>query len=227
MMQKWPSSIVLVRHGKTIVNIEKERLKEKPTKELYIKTPCRDMDLPITKKGVSESERTGKILRKYPKFDVIYVSPYKRATQTAEIIIKELGYNPQFILEERIREKDFGVFDRLTERGRKKFYPIEAKRKEWEGEYYYRVLGGESYPDVALRIHDFLNTLIREYKGKNVLIIAHSLVILMFRKLLERLSEKEVLDLHTNQKLKNCSISSFIYDKRKNKLRLKEWNRIK
>jgi len=225
MTQKWPSNLVLVRHGETLINMERNRLKKKPTKELIIKTPCRDMDIPLTKQGIKQARAAGKILKKYPKFDISLVSPYVRAKQTANIIIKELGYKPKIVFEERIREKDYGIFDKYTQKGKKKYYPKEVEREKWEGKYYYRIPGGENYPDVALRAHSVLDTVVREYAKKNVLIVSHSIVILLFRKLLERLSEKEILDIHTNQKLKNCSITHFTYNKIKNKLLLKKWNK--
>jgi len=227
--QRWPSSLVLVRHGETSLNLIKERLKKKPTKDLIIKTPCRDMDLPLTKKGIKQAKSAGRLLKKYPKFDVIITSPYTRTKQTADEIIKELGYKPKIYFEERTREKDFGVFDRYTKEGKKRYWPEEYDREKWEGKYYYRPPGGENYPDVALRIHSFLGTIIRKYSKKRILVVTHSIIILLFRKLLEHLSEKELLDIHDNEDLKNCSISSFIFDKEKNKnkLILKEWNRVK
>ncbi len=227
MEQKWPSNVVLVRHGESLVNVEKERLREQPSEDLYIKTTLRDMSIPLTKKGEAQAKAAGKILKKYPKFDAVIVSPYKRAEQTARIILKELGYKPKIVSEERVREKDFGIMDKLTPKGERFFYPQEVERKSWDGKYYYRPPGGESYPDVALRVHSFFDTLIRNYKQKNVLIVTHSITILMFRKLLERLSEEEVLDIHENQRIENASISTFSYEEGKRKLSLKEWSKVK
>ena len=223
--QKWATNVVLVRHGESVANIERDRLKKGATKEMFLKMPCRDMDIPLTEKGIKQAKSAGKLLKNYPKFDVAIISPYVRAKQTAEIIIKEMGYRIPLVFEERIREKDFGVLDKVTEKGKIKYYPLEAEREKWDGKYYYRPYGGENYPDVALRIRSFFDTLIRKYKKENVLVVTHAITILMFRKLLEHLSEKEVLDIHANQKLKNGSISAFVYDSQSKDLVLKEWNR--
>ena len=223
--QEWATTVVLVRHGESVANIERDRLKKGATEDFFLKMPCRDMDIPLTGKGKEQAKSAGKILKGYPKFDVAIVSPYERTRQTTEIIIKEIGYKIPIIFEERIREKDFGALDKVTEKGKEKYFPLEIEREKWDGKYYYRPYGGENYPDVALRIRSFFDTLIRKHKKKNVLVVAHAITILMFRKLLEKLSEKEVLDIHTNQKLKNCSISTFIYDPKDEGLVLKEWNK--
>jgi broad specificity phosphatase PhoE len=226
MDQKWPSSMVLVRHGESLLNVEKRKLKTIPTEEqgLFVTLPARDMDIPLTERGIKQAKDVGEKLKKYPRFNVAFVSPYKRAKQTAHIIFNKLGYKPKIVYDERIREKDFGMFDRFTQKGIQKYFPTEFDRKKLEGKYYYRSPGGENYPDVSLRIRSFLDTLIRDYSKERVLIVAHSVVILMFRKTLQRLSEKEVLSIDQRKDLKNCALTSFIYDERRKKLLLKEWN---
>ena len=68
------------------------------------------------------------------------------------------------------------------------------------------VRGGESYPDVNLRVHSFLGTLVREHAGGRVLVVTHSVVVLCFRRLLERMEEHEVLDLDRRDEVKNASL---------------------
>ena len=79
--------IVLIRHGKTGGNIKKK----------YIgKT-----DEPLCEEGVEELKG-----KKYPPADMVIVSPMLRCRQTAEIIYG--GYD---IMEEDLRETDFGRFE--------------------------------------------------------------------------------------------------------------------
>ncbi|MCS7109306.1 MAG: histidine phosphatase family protein [Candidatus Micrarchaeota archaeon] len=87
-----------------------------------------------------------------------------------------------------------------------------------EGKYYYHPLGGENYPDVGLRLHIFLGTLVRDYPKKKVLIVIHSVVIMMFRKLLERLEEKDILEIDTTDGVKNASITVYKFDKKERHL---------
>ena len=49
--------------------------------------------------------------------DVVIVSPYVRAVGTAEIVAMSAGMDCQICLDERLREREFGVLDLLTRRG--------------------------------------------------------------------------------------------------------------
>jgi len=136
---------------------------------------------------------------------------------------------PEVVLDERIREKEFGILDGLTKEGIKMLHPHEKERKELNGKYYYRPPGGESYPDVNLRVHDFIGMMLRECGSENVLVVCHSVVVLSFRRLLERLTEKDVLgvDADKEREPKNCSITWYTFDASHGppgKLRLKEYN---
>jgi Histidine phosphatase superfamily (branch 1) len=104
----------------------------------------------------------------------VYVSPYRRTQQTAELICAELSPRPRPVLEERIREKEFGIFEGLTKHGSQARHPEEWARREKIGKYYYRPPVGESFPDVNLRVYSFLGTLIREHAGQLVLVVTHS-----------------------------------------------------
>ena len=42
------------------------------------------------------------------------------------------------------------------------------------------VLGAKTDPDVALRVYSFLGTITRDYRAKNVLVVSHSVVVLIF-----------------------------------------------
>ena len=223
--QKWPDSIVIVRHGESVKNVEKARIDQFDSNKLRLDITERDMDIVLSEKGEWQAISTGKALAKRPKFDVVFVSPYIRCRQTANLVIEQLSYKPRVVVEERLREKEFGVIDNLTKRGIEKFYPDEWARRNRDGKYYYRPSGGESYPDVGLRVHSFLGTLTREYREKSVLIVGHSVVVKMFRKLLERMEEKGVLAMDEAEDVKNASITTYSYDKKEEKLKLKEYNK--
>ena len=124
---------------------------------------------------------------------------------------------------------EFGVLVGLTKLGIEKRYPHEAERKKRDGKYYYRPLGGESYPDVNQRVHAFLGMLIRECPGENVLVVCHSVIVLSFRRLLERLSEKGLLkiDQDPKQEPKNCGVTWYAFDPKagdRGRLVLKRYN---
>ena len=133
--------------------------------------------------------------------------------------------------DERLREIDFGVLDGLTKQGIAHFHPDEQQRRAALGKYHYRPPGGENYPDVGLRLHSFLGTLTRETVGESVLVVCHSVVVLVFRKLLERLSEQRLLEIDADkeQEVRNCSVTHYAFDPsvgQRGKLILQDFNRV-
>jgi probable phosphoglycerate mutase len=157
---------------------------------------------------------------------VLFSSPYLRTIATSKEIASKLTHKPPLVVEERIREIEFGVLDGLTSQGIKAKYADEYTRREKEGKYWYRPPGGESRPDVALRVQSFLGTLTRDYRQKNVLIVCHSVVVLIFRRLLERWGETDYLKVDKEEDVKNCSLTIYDYDRDKKKLVLNGYNTI-
>ena len=227
--QKWVSNLVLVRHGESERNIAKAKA-EAERSETY-GDDKRDMDVELTKRGRRQAVQTGERLPQYLgfAFDRAFASPYHRTVQTAELVLKSHGGPVKTVHEERVREKEFGVLDGLTKLGIKTRYPHEAERKKRNGKYYYRPPGGESYPDVNQRVHAFLGMLIRECPAQNVLVVCHSVIVLSFRRLLERLSENVLLKIGRDpkQEPKNCGVTWYTFDPRAGdhgKLVLKSYN---
>ena len=204
--------LVIVRHGESQRNVH--RAEAHRTGSLEYLTDVRDVDVELTPRGVRQAEETGKYLGREFKFDRIFVSPYERAIQTTDTMVKHFPRAVDITLEERIREKEFGILDGLTGPGIRNKYPDEWRRREREGKYYYRPPGGESYPDVALRVHSFLGTLARDCAKQSVLVVCHSVVVLAFRRLLERLTEKTLLaiDRDPEHDVCNCSVTWYAYD---------------
>lgn len=230
VFQKWPNNLVLVRHGLSIHNEERELFNRGVLKTYSSKIKgLRNSDIPLSAKGKYQAIKTGIFLtKKYGHFDAVFASSFKRALDTAKLIIKNMP-KTKLIVEERIREKEFGISDGLTPEEIKAIFPYEYSRKLKEKKYYYRPMGGESYPDVNLRIWSFLNTLVREYPRTNILVVSHSAVMLCFRKLLEKLTEKQVLNINQSDNVQNCAIISYRFNpnlKPKPKMQLDIYNKI-
>jgi probable phosphoglycerate mutase len=224
MEQKWPSFIVIVRHGESERNVAKNIAKSKGAHTYG--SSLRDMDTPLTKDGKKQARTTGAHLAKRHEFDAIFTSPYQRTMQTAEQITAEMK-NPSPVKgDERLREIEFGILDGFTTDGIKAKYPDEFERREREGKYWYRPPGGENRPDVALRIHSFLGTLTRDYRKKNVLVVCHSVVVLVFRRLLERWGEEEYMKIDAEDDVLNCSVTSYCFDRELHKLVCDSYNKI-
>jgi len=228
--QKWMNHLVIVRHGESQRNVGKMEALAAGQHEYH--GNVRDMDVTLTARGERQAEATGKHLGRKFHFDHVFVSPYVRTVQTAERMAKHFPSPIEFTYEERIREKEFGILDGMTKQGIVKKFRDEWHRRERDGKYYYRPAGGESYPDVSLRVHSFLGTMIRECAKQSVLVVCHSVIVLTFRRLLERLTEKELLaiDRDPEQDVCNCSITWYEFDPHasagKGKLVLREFNGV-
>lgn len=225
MEQKWPSTLVLVRHGESERDVKREQAKGKPDIHHYHEG-LRDIDVKLTRRGVEQAGHTGKFLAAQLEFDTIFVSPYTRTAQTAEAILEQLDPKPELVLDERIREIEFGILDGLTAAGIRNKYPDEWERRKREGNYWYRPPGGESRPDVALRVNSFLNTLTRDYPATRALVVCHSVVVLIFRRLLERWGEQEYLKVNRENDVKNCSVTTYQFDPKHGRLVLDRYNTV-
>lgn len=213
-----------MRHGQSERNIGKDDAKHAGAHSFG--SGLRDMDTRLTKLGRNQAREVGHYLSKHYKFDIIFSSPYRRTRQTTKAILACLEPRPKTVFEERIREIEFGVLDGLTTEGVEAQYSNEFKRRKREGKYWYRPPGGESRPDVALRVQSFLGTLVRDYRRKRVLVVCHSVVVLVFRRLLERWGERKYLQVDREADVLNCSITEYRYDDKKNKLLKACYNNI-
>jgi broad specificity phosphatase PhoE len=222
--QKWPNLLVIVRHGQSERNVAKELAKAAGNSVVW-GTNARDVDTPLTALGIQQAIATGQFLRD-KSFDVIFSSPYMRTLQTSQHIAEQLTSIPRIVLEERIREIEFGILDGLTHQGIQERYPEEWARREREGKYWYRPPGGESRPDVALRVHSFLGTLTRDYRQKNVLVVCHSVVVLIFRRLLERWDEAKYMEVDSEDDVLNCGITTYRYDSEARRLTMDAYNSV-
>jgi 2,3-bisphosphoglycerate-dependent phosphoglycerate mutase len=228
---KWPSLLRIARHGYSFANQRKDKAKAAGQEPQWT-VPERDQDCELTPIGHQQAFDLGVMiaLSGDPLPDVIITSPYRRAKQTTSGVVRGIqsiypDYNPRIVVEERIREIEFGIMDGIDRATFRQLFPSEADRRERDGKYYYRPPGGENRPDVRLRVHLVLDTLNRDYVGMNVLIICHSVVVLAFRSLLERWEEDEYLQVDKEDDVKNCGLTT--YDRINNrKLKLREYNQV-
>ncbi len=213
-VSKWPSLLAVLRHAESLATERRKHLEESRSQEVHLGLPMRDADVPLTSEGREHSRSTGGRLNEFGPFDVLYVSPYRRTVETAEEVLTGLIHRPLLVKEERLREKEWGVFEGLTKHGIGARYPDEEARRRHVGKYYYRPPGGESYADVNLRVHSFIGTLVREHPGRRVLLITHQVVVLAFRKLLERMEEETVLALDRQDEARPASLLIYELERR-------------
>jgi probable phosphoglycerate mutase len=216
MRQNWPERLYLVRHGQSQGNVARDAADEAGLHEIDI--TVRDVDVPLSALGVRQAEAAGRWLATLPgneRPEVILASPYVRAKQTAEIICKQdalAGGPVRTIIDERLREREFGIFDRLTTVGIRERFPEEAAHRRRLGKFYHRPPGGESWADVILRLRSAMNTINLHYCNKRVLIVCHQVVVLCLRYILEGLDEAEILRIDKQSDVLNCGIAAYDFD---------------
>jgi broad specificity phosphatase PhoE len=205
-MPSWPSALLLVRHGESTGNVARDAAQRGGLSEIEI--AVRDMDVELSPRGQAQAASLGRWLVDHDGVpDVVVSSPYVRAEQTALAAAEALGC--PITLDERLREREFGMLDRLTRRGIQERFPEQAEMRSRLGKFYHRPPGGESWCDVGLRVRSALDTLSRQYAGQRVMVVSHEVVILMFCYVLQHLREREVLDLASDRPLANCSVTTF------------------
>jgi broad specificity phosphatase PhoE len=211
--QKWPDAIWLVRHGESAGNVARDAAEAAGLPVIDI--PMRDVDVPLSPLGERQSTALGQWFGKMsPKEwpNVVLVSPYTRARETATRVLETAGIDRTditYLVDERLREKEFGIFDRLTRVGIQARYPDQAEARTVLGKFYHRPPGGESWCDVILRLRNVIDTITRDYRRERVLVVAHQVIVLCFRYLLERMTEEEILAIDRAQEVANCSVTSY------------------
>jgi broad specificity phosphatase PhoE len=210
----WPSRLYLVRHGESAGNVARDRAEAEGLPMIDIAD--RDMDVPLSMLGERQARALGRWLGELPEDEkprVVYTSPYVRARETASRALEEAGLvverDVNLVVDERLREREFGILDRLTRRGIEAKYPEQAEFRAHLGKFYHRPPGGESWADVILRLRSFIDTISRECRGERILVVSHQVVVLMFRYVLEHLTEQEILAIDRDQELANCSVTSY------------------
>src|SRR5881227_781240 len=113
---------------------------------------------------------------------------------------------------QRLREKEFGVLDRLTGAGIRERFPDQAEFRTLLGKFYHRPPGGESWCDVILRLRSLLDTVSLHYRGRRVLIVAHQVVVLCLRYIIEGLGEAEILAIDRQGDVSNCGVTEYRFD---------------
>ena len=205
-----PAELVLVRHAESLGNIADREAREQGRGRLDLE--FRDADVELSETGLRQVEGLARYmssLEEAQRPNVVLSSPYRRAADTARRAIDLAGLDLAVVLDERLRERDLGAFDRMTGIGIRDAFPEEAKRRHHVGKFYYRPPGGESWCDVALRVRSLLTDIRLEYDGTRIWVFSHQAVIMSFRLALEGLDEQQLLDLDRRTPVANCSLTTF------------------
>ena len=215
-----PSSLTLVRHGESVANIADARAHEARAEELMLDS--RDADVPLSDNGRDQAaalRRWCGTLADDDRPTLVLSSPYRRAEQTAREVVGDLPV--EFAVDERLRERDLGRFDGLTGHGIRERFPEEVERRDLLGKFYYQPPRGESWADVALRVRSLVADLRSGHGDARIWVFSHQAVIMVFRYVLEGLTEHEVLDIDRRMTIPNASITR--YQRHDGRLELTCW----
>ncbi len=172
-----------------------------------------DAQTPLGKEEGKAAVITGEKLRaEHEVPDVVFVSPYVRTRKTLESLTKgwpELA-NVKTVEEDRIREQEHGLSLIYNDwRAFQSLHPEQYFLHAQEGKYWYRYPQGENVADVRLRNRSWVDTLVRDYSEKKVLVVTHHLTILALRANFERMGEKEFIHLDEHEKPINCGVTLY------------------
>lgn len=174
--------IFLIRHGESVANLDKS---------LHFEMP--DHAIPLSDKGKDQAANAGRKLASrlaaYSNSIIstrLWVSPYKRTRETADQISLHRQFNDR---REHINlvEQQFGLFDGYPDEDLQNIFPKEHKHyalaEKFEGKFWPRMPLGESRFDVAIRVHQFFGTIMRDFDKhniENVIVVSHGVTIRAF-----------------------------------------------
>jgi len=171
----------------------------------------RDADVELSPLGKDQAAAVGRWVAEAPEAwrpTLVVTSPYRRAAETAQGVVAE--HEVPLLVDERLRERDLGIFDGLTGRGIRARYPEEAARREKLGKFYYQPPSGESWADVVLRVRSFLTDLRHGFEGERIWLFTHQAVIMAFRYVLdEAMDEGRLLDIDREIQIPNASLTRY------------------
>jgi probable phosphoglycerate mutase len=147
--------LCIVRHGETAWNAE-HRVQGQ-------------LDVPLNAIGQAQALAASRVLAR-ETFDAIYSSDLSRAQQTAEPTASALGLT--VVLDRDLRERHYGIFERLTyAEVRQKFPEDYARFEARDPEFAFRT--GERLKDFYGRSIAVLQRISDAHRGESILVFTH------------------------------------------------------
>jgi broad specificity phosphatase PhoE len=211
---RWPSRLWIVRHGESAGNVARDAAQASGAARIAL--DVRDVDVPLSPRGEDQARALGHWFAQAPgeRPEVLLVSPYLRAQATAQLFAHSGGMANDCspCVDERLREKEFGILDGLTTAGIGEFHPDQIAFRRLLGKFYHRPPGGESWCDVIFRLRAVMDTISLHYAGRPVMIVAHQVVVLCLRYIIEKMDEATILAVDKHGDVANCSVTEYRFD---------------
>jgi 2,3-bisphosphoglycerate-dependent phosphoglycerate mutase len=151
--------LILIRHGETLWN-QQRRMQG-------------HSDSPLSETGVRQARQLALRLKQL-EFSTLYSSDSGRAHHTARSVAEVTGHD--IVLEPRLRERHFGVFEGLTGTEISRQYP-EAYARFKARDQAYVIPGGESALQFRARVSSCLHEIAGRHARELVVVITHGLVL--------------------------------------------------
>lgn len=174
-------SLYVTRHGQTDYNVKD-----------WI---CGISPASLTDQGIEQAKALGTKLMKI-KYDYLYVSPLKRAMDTADLANV---HRVEAIIEPRIIEINFGIY--------------EGKHRSDQGFVYnkynlaIRYPSGESFIELCKRVYEFLDEIKEQAVDNNVLLVCHGAVCRAIHSYFNEMSNDDIF----HYQIDNCQLLKYDY----------------
>lgn len=164
----------------------------------------------MTDRGIAQAKIAGEWLRKNVPMllNRFYVSDCVRARETAAY----LGLpDAEWRMEYQLREQDRALMDNIPEDEKWRLFELEVRQHEIDRFLSYPAGGGESIPQLCLRLKtDFLAHIARECSEMSIIAVCHGHVMRALQLELEQLGHDDFIRLDTSNqpedKIRNCQI---------------------
>ncbi|WP_440224503.1 histidine phosphatase family protein [Dokdonella sp. MW10] len=206
-----PQRLWIVRHGQSAGNVARDSAEAAKLELIDLAT--RDADVPLSDLGMEQAKALAAwMARQSPEErpERLMTSPFVRSVQTCRAMADALGIAPDCVhIDERLREKEFGVLDRYTTHGIRSTFPELSAQRQSVGKFYFRPPGGESWCDVILRLRSVYDEIKIDHAGRRVMIVAHQVIVNCFRYILERLDEATILAIDREGDVPNGAFTEY------------------
>lgn len=142
------------------------------------------VEIDINSRGIRQAEltRDGLVAAGF-RFDRAFVSPYRRARHTADILAAPHGL--ESVIDDRLHEINFGPYEGTSIRA---FADDNIRAAFKDPSSYAPREGGESFAEVDARLRSFLDEAIIPLEGKaeTVLVVAHGGILRTLTRIFDR-----------------------------------------
>ena len=178
--------IYLIRHGESLANLG-----------LVSANFSMDNQNSLSKKGENQIQA---IIPAFQNCNIVQIfsSPMKRAVESAEILQSGLVGKPKIILDNRLKEIDYGIF--TDDRDNPEMQNIA--KKQIAGDQEIRFGGGENIREILERFLDFLVDTYKKNQNGEIVVFSHGRLLSIVSKKIEELCQKKI----KKSKIDNASI---------------------